>query len=140
MSTPSKRKNAPTNKKNRPKNRKTDYEDDDIISSEHESDVDETGSNPEGEDAVEEDLTNYCDIPELTPPEVVLGCLHYLNLLLRFLYDYNCVVWKKKKEKNYLKITCTVNIFFICWVIAGRMGQARNYADVWLDKLGNGRT
>lgn len=67
-----KRKN-PTTKKGRAKSRKVEYDEEDI-SSEHDSDVDdaETGSNVDGEDAVEDDLTDVSSIPELPPPEVKL--------------------------------------------------------------------
>ncbi|XP_066591146.1 protein RCC2 homolog isoform X1 [Prorops nasuta] len=64
-----KRKNSPS-KKNRPKSRKVEYDEEDI-SSEHESEVEdaETGSNVDGEDAAEDDLTDVSSIPELPPPE-----------------------------------------------------------------------
>lgn len=67
-----KRKN-PTIKKGRAKSRKVEYDEEDI-SSEHDSDVDdaETGSNVDGEDALEDDLTDVSSIPELPPPEVKL--------------------------------------------------------------------
>lgn len=69
-----KRKN-PTNKKGRAKSRKVEYDEEDI-SSEHDSEVDdaETGSNADGEDAAEDDLTDISTIPELPPPEVILLC------------------------------------------------------------------
>lgn len=66
----SKRKTTST-KKGRGKMRKVEYDDEDI-SSEHDSDVDdaETGSNANGEDATEDDLTDVSIFPELPPPEV----------------------------------------------------------------------
>nr|XP_034185599.1 protein RCC2 homolog [Osmia lignaria] len=59
-----------TTKKGRGKSRKVEYDEEDI-SSEHDSDVDdaETGSNADGEDAAEDDLTDVSTIPELPPPE-----------------------------------------------------------------------
>lgn len=62
-----------TTKKGRGKTRKVEYDEEDI-SSEHDSDVDdaETGSNADGEDAAEDDLTDVSTIPELPPPEVIL--------------------------------------------------------------------
>lgn len=67
-----KRKN-PATKKGRAKSRKVEYDEEDI-SSEHDSDVDdaETGSNADGEDAAEDDLADVSSIPELPPPEVKL--------------------------------------------------------------------
>ncbi|XP_043603285.1 protein RCC2 homolog [Bombus pyrosoma] len=64
-----KRKN-PATKKGRAKSRKVEYDEEDI-SSEHDSDVDdaETGSNADGEDAAEDDLADVSSIPELPPPE-----------------------------------------------------------------------
>lgn len=66
-----KRKNPPI-KKGRAKLKKTEYDEEDI-SSEHDSEVDdaETGSNADGEDAVEDELTDVSTIPELPPPEVI---------------------------------------------------------------------
>lgn len=63
----------PAAKKSRAKQRKVEYDEEDI-SSEHDSDVDdaETGSNADGEDAAEDDLTDVSNIPELPPPEVKL--------------------------------------------------------------------
>lgn len=84
-----KRKN-PTSKKNRAKSKKVEYDEEDI-SSEHDSDVDdaETGSNADGEDAAEDDLTDVSSIPELPPPEVILlltfshACLSQVESILR---------------------------------------------------------
>ncbi|KAL2737479.1 protein RCC2 isoform X1 [Vespula maculifrons] len=66
----SKRKNT-TVKKGRAKSRKVEYDEEDI-SSEHESDVEdaESGTNVDGEDAAEDDLTDVSNIPELPSPEV----------------------------------------------------------------------
>ena len=68
-----KRKSVPS-KKPRGKSRKTEY-DEEGISSEHDSEVEETetGSNVDGEDGVdaeEENNTDVSDIPELPAPEV----------------------------------------------------------------------
>ncbi|XP_043677543.1 protein RCC2 homolog isoform X1 [Vespula pensylvanica] len=65
----SKRKNT-TVKKGRAKSRKVEYDEEDI-SSEHESDVEdaESGTNVDGEDAAEDDLTDVSNIPELPSPE-----------------------------------------------------------------------
>lgn len=69
----SKRKSAGPKKGVKPKSRKVEYDDEDI-SSEHESDLDDTnadaGSNVDGDDATEEDQTDVSEIPELHPPEV----------------------------------------------------------------------
>lgn len=68
----SKRKSAGPKKGVKPKSRKVEYDDEDI-SSEHESDLDDTGadagSNVDGDDATEEDQTDVSNIPELHPPE-----------------------------------------------------------------------
>lgn len=68
----SKRKNT-TAKKGRAKSRKVEYDEEDI-SSEHESDVEdaESGTNVDGEDAAEDDLTDVSNIPELPSPEVTV--------------------------------------------------------------------
>lgn len=68
-----KRKTAPS-KKPRAKTRKTEYDEEDI-SSDHESDVEEaeTGTAADGEDGAdveEEDNTDVSNIPELPAPEV----------------------------------------------------------------------
>lgn len=70
-----KRKNISTVKKGRGKVKKVEYDDEDI-SSEHESDVEDAdadaGSNIDGDDAVEDadDLAAVATMPELPPPEV----------------------------------------------------------------------
>lgn len=65
-----KRKNT-GGKKNRAKSRKVEYDEEDI-SSEHDSEVDdvEAGSNADGEDAVEDALADVSNMPELPSPEV----------------------------------------------------------------------
>lgn len=67
-----KRKNTGGKPKNRAKSRKIEYDEEDI-SSEHESEVDdaEAGSNADGEDAAAEDaLADVTSMPELPAPEV----------------------------------------------------------------------
>lgn len=58
-------------KKNRAKSRKVEYDEEDI-SSEHDSEVDdgEVGSNADGEDATEDALADVSNMPELPAPEV----------------------------------------------------------------------
>lgn len=68
-----KRKNAPSKVKSRPKSRKVEYDEEDI-SSEHDSEVDdaEVGPNVDGEDAAAEDaLADVSNMPELPAPEVI---------------------------------------------------------------------
>lgn len=66
-------------KKNRAKSRKVEYDEEDI-SSEHDSEVDdaEAGSNADGEDAVEDALADVSNMPELPAPEVIPLSLSYL--------------------------------------------------------------
>lgn len=71
-----KRKNT-SKAKSRPKARKVEYDEEDI-SSEHDSEVDdaEAGSNVDGEDAAAEDaLADVSNMPELPAPEVIPSCL-----------------------------------------------------------------
>ena len=87
----------PATKKNRAKQRKVEYDEEDI-SSEHDSDVDdaETGSNADGEDAAEDDLTDVSNIPELPPPEVKLLSSLFTRLLV--LGGKNIEVWTGVKN------------------------------------------
>lgn len=72
-----KRKNPPS-KKSHAKSRKVEYDEEDI-SSEHDSEVDEAGSNADGEDAAEDALADVLNIPELPPPEVIYHILLYFS-------------------------------------------------------------
>ncbi|XP_015607947.1 protein RCC2 homolog [Cephus cinctus] len=66
-----KRKNTAAGKKGRGKTRKVEYDDEDI-SSEHDSEVEDAvdaGSNADGEDTADDDLTDVSAFPELPPPE-----------------------------------------------------------------------
>lgn len=66
-----KRKNT-SGKRSRAKPRKVEYDEEDI-SSEHDSEVDEAeaGSNADGEDAAEDALADVSNMPELPAPEVI---------------------------------------------------------------------
>lgn len=66
-----KRKSAP-GKKGRGKSKKVEYDEEDISSESDLEDVD-AGSNVDAEDAIEEDLTDVSNIPELRAPEVNCG-------------------------------------------------------------------
>lgn len=75
----SKRKHTAAKPKNRTKSRKVEYDEEDI-SSEQDSEVDEAGSNADGEDAaVEDTLADVSSIPELPAPEVILVSSSRLN-------------------------------------------------------------
>ena len=59
-----------TKNKTKSKSRKVEYDEEDI-SSEHESDVEEHHQeNADGDDAIEEDSADLTNIPELPAPEV----------------------------------------------------------------------
>lgn len=87
----SKRKSNPT-KKPKAKSRKVEYDDEDI-SSEHESDVEDeqrnlVGPSADGEADAEDDLADLASIPELPAPEVSIQRFTSLFSCLVFLFYY----------------------------------------------------
>lgn len=85
----SKRKSNPT-KKTKAKSRKVEYDDEDI-SSEHDSDMEDEhrnqdGPSADGEADAEDDLADLTSIPELPAPEVRFICSDRLSFSLMFLF------------------------------------------------------